>query len=344
METTQALARNARQRVDGISIDEGRELLRRVHLTVTPNSLSLRKTIKELIPEIYLLHSQGFDFAQIAGFLGQINIKIQVGTLKTYYHEFIAEKMALCNERMNEQLLILNEIKKETTGHDAKVISKEVSPSVVQQNTSIRNRVDRILSQHQKQEDAVKSDSLKKSAESEAHAAAPRKSEDLSKIQIPEIETHPEEGEFDLLTRTGTIRNAKSNVFAGEPEIPDLTRDQKLADNSNNAVALPPRSLLKCGKLKSGIKELSRRPGLPDEVYKNGLLLEHPAIQGLMLTKAERLYGAQLELIDEHGKIKLESPRFEQHFRIKWQKPIPVTEGKTSKNFTPMDESLFAKS
>jgi hypothetical protein len=337
MENTQTLARNARQRVDGISLDEGRELLRRVHLTVTPNSLSLRKTIKELIPEIYLLHSQGFDFAQIAGFLGQINIKIQVGTLKTYYHEFIAKKMALCLERMNEQLLILNEIKKETAGHDSRVVSKEVAAAVVQQKTSIRNRVDRILSKHQEQDYAAKSDDIKKNDVTESKPVV------TSKKFSPKIDTSPFEGEFDLLTDTGPVKSAKSNIFSGEgePEIPDLSMEISPSKNSNVAAASPPHSRLQCGKLQTGVKELSRRPGVPDEVYDEELILEHPAIPGLLLTKAQRLYGAQLELIDESGQTALESPRFEQHFRIKWQKPIPVMEGKTSKNFTQMDESLF---
>lgn len=87
------------------------------------------------------------------------------------------------------------------------------------------------------------------------------------------------------------------------------------------------------------VKPLERRDGVPEEVYIDGQL-EHPAIPGLMLSKDERLYGKQLEIVDQNGETYLESVK-ERIFRIKWVKPIPRTETATGANFVKMDYSLF---
>jgi len=78
---------------------------------------------------------------------------------------------------------------------------------------------------------------------------------------------------------------------------------------------------------------------VPEEVYMDGQM-EHPAISGLMLSKDERVYGGQLEIVDMNGETHLESVQ-ERIFRIKWVKPIPRTETATGANFVKMDYSLF---
>lgn len=79
---------------------------------------------------------------------------------------------------------------------------------------------------------------------------------------------------------------------------------------------------LRCLPLRTCVKQLERRDGVPEAVYQGGLL-EHPAIEGLMLTKVERLYGSCLEIVDAGGQERFETD-LEKRFRIKWQKPIPV--------------------
>ena len=78
----------------------------------------------------------------------------------------------------------------------------------------------------------------------------------------------------------------------------------------------------RCLPLRTCVKQLERRDGVPEAVYQEGLL-EHPAIKGLMLTKGERLYGSHLEIIDGGGQERFETD-LEKRFRIKWQKPIPM--------------------
>ncbi|KRH79545.1 hypothetical protein FERRO_06130 [Ferrovum sp. JA12] len=87
------------------------------------------------------------------------------------------------------------------------------------------------------------------------------------------------------------------------------------------------------------VKPLERRDGVPEEVYMDGQL-EHPAIPGLMLSKDERLYGKQLEVVDHNGEAYLESVK-DRIFRIKWVKPISRIETETGANFVKMNYELF---
>lgn len=99
---------------------------------------------------------------------------------------------------------------------------------------------------------------------------------------------------------------------------------------------------LKCGPLRPEVREFERRDGVPDFVYEEGEL-EHPAIPGLMLSRAERVYGAYLDIVDGAGETRKESTQ-ERPFRIKWKRPIPMTHGSTDGQFVNLDLSLFDQS
>lgn len=343
MDTLTKESSKTRQKINGISLEEAKDLLRRVQFTVTPNNLSLRRTIKDLIPDIYLLHSLGFDFSQLAEFLGDCNIKIQVGTLKTYYYESITEKMELCNERMNEQLLILNEIKKVTKNAEVLTQSKELEAQA-KRSGSIKNQVDHILAKQQKIEE-TKFAQVAVSAQKVSTPPAVQQPTATTKAKSkPEKIEQPLEDDFGLLTTPAPNKNVDINPFAVKPSIPFLAESPELENNNSpkTAAASPPVKLA-CGPLKSGVRQLARRADVPEEVYDDELVLEHPGIPGLLLNKDQRLYGAELEIIDEHGNKRLESMRHEKQFRIRWKSPVPVAAGLTSSNFTEMDESLFPR-
>ncbi|HIH2745201.1 TPA: hypothetical protein ACYLN4_000879 [Burkholderia lata] len=95
--------------------------------------------------------------------------------------------------------------------------------------------------------------------------------------------------------------------------------------------------------LQDGVPALKPRDGVPAHVYQPGEL-EHPAIPGLVLTLAQRLYGAGLEYCDEEGDeagvLKVETPD-EKRFRVTWRQRVPVTQTRTGSSFTKMDPALF---
>jgi hypothetical protein len=95
--------------------------------------------------------------------------------------------------------------------------------------------------------------------------------------------------------------------------------DHKSLINSLNELA---HTDLHCLPLRSGIKQLERRDNVLEEVYMD-CQLEHPAIRGLKLSKDERLYSAQLEIMEVDGKERFETS-VEKYFRILWKQPIPA--------------------
>ena len=119
-------------------------------------------------------------------------------------------------------------------------------------------------------------------------------------------------------------------------QIDELLKIRKTEDQKDNANAQPtqateplPADYLHCLALQPH-KPLERREDVPDEVYADGQM-EHPAIPGLMLSKAERLYYYRLEVAYEKGVVHFESI-LERTFRIRWVKPIPRTESNARGN------------
>lgn len=98
---------------------------------------------------------------------------------------------------------------------------------------------------------------------------------------------------------------------------------------------------LRCLPLRNCIAPLDRRDGVPEAVYQD-VMLEHPAIKGLVLTKAERLYGSHLEILDSVGQERFETA-LEKRFRIKWQSPIPMAKTSTSHQFVKFNPDVFKK-
>lgn len=108
---------------------------------------------------------------------------------------------------------------------------------------------------------------------------------------------------------------------------------------------------LLCLPVKYGIKNLERRDEVPEEVYSSEVMMEHPAIPGLMLSLEERLYGGYLEIWEADteevrdetlGEVRDENPK-EKPWRVQWKKPIARSESRTGKDHVPMNMGLFKK-
>lgn len=85
------------------------------------------------------------------------------------------------------------------------------------------------------------------------------------------------------------------------------------------------------------------RAGVPDFVHSSDEIFEHPSIPGLMLTRGQRLYPFELEYLNKlTGEVAVEED-VDRRYRIKWQKPVPMTESSTSKDFVKMNPDIFKK-
>jgi len=72
-----------------------------------------------LISYIYVLRNKGCSWEQITKLLADCNINLQVSTVRTYYSKMLADRQDECQRRLNEQILMLREVRKVTESADA---------------------------------------------------------------------------------------------------------------------------------------------------------------------------------------------------------------------------------
>lgn len=78
------------------------------------------------------------------------------------------------------------------------------------------------------------------------------------------------------------------------------------------------------------------------EVYEDGPLV-HPAIPGLILTKEQRRFGGNLEVVDcDNDFLWKKESVTERIRRLKWLEPLPKPPSSTDKDFVEMNMSLFS--
>ena len=97
---------------------------------------------------------------------------------------------------------------------------------------------------------------------------------------------------------------------------------------------------LTCITVAPRVSEESRRD-VPPEVYSDALL-EHPAIPGLLLTRAQRLTPGRLRYRNASGEEREETGKQGVN-RLNWTKPMPATILRTSGDAVEMDSSILGK-
>jgi hypothetical protein len=251
---------------------------------------------------------------------------------------------------MNEQISILDSIRKETKGTDISGIAGRVATALNKQRAMAAPKIDALFGH-----DGTPAPDLAIPMQKPAPQTHPTA---LPQAQQPggaEGQSDSESSEFGLLRLPASSPGSKGKpTFFNLDEIPQIPNvgPRPAPSAPRNTTSLPPVSpsshsgdgapKTKCRQLQEGVVPLKKREGVPAEVYQPGYM-EHPAIPGLSLSLPERLYGAALEYFDpSDAEIKLESAE-QKRFRVTWRRPIPITPTKTGSSFTVMDESLFPK-
>lgn len=87
-------------------VDEIARAMEVAALALTPDELSGRRLIEQLMPQLFVLRKKGHSFAQLTKVLnaaiGRGVAPLQSTTVKAYYHEFLVDKLDEC-ERTFEQ-------------------------------------------------------------------------------------------------------------------------------------------------------------------------------------------------------------------------------------------------
>lgn len=338
------------RRIKATDAIAARQILSMAFETIEPEDRTQRQLFAALMPELYLLRTKGFSFAQLAGLLNESGFKLQPSTVRVYYYEMLADKMQLCEQRFNEQMAVLAQVREITNGAEISTIAARVTAAREAQQGAIAAKVDAVFKKTVGVAPPVslpapRATTIDASAEPlTAVAAAPGTSADDSEAAAG--------GEFGLMAKNTSTRVAVkpgAGFFdLAEPLVPVLDGDGSVKHQTEVSAVktshVTPEEAeearpIKCVKLHPDVPMLDRRAGVPDEVYSEGIL-EHPAVPGLMLSKAERLYSQLLEFIDGDGAIRQETLN-EKRYRIKWMKPIKEAQTASKRNFVPYHKESF---
>jgi hypothetical protein len=317
------------------------EVFKAAALLITPDGQTQHQAFLQLMPHLYVLRNKGCSFLQLTDLLTKCNFTLQPSTVQSYYNAALAERMDICQQRMNEQIMLLAEVRKETKNVDV---------------ASVRDRVASI-SQNKVDSAAPKVDSIFGAVRTSSGNRQDPQVVDMVEDAQPVLPA-PVSAPVSPPTTKPSSENKKT-WLRPDPEnhilVPNINQ-LPVDEHTNTPIATPPSikeqpsssnipehdgsiKIWKCGPLQIGVVPIKKRQNVDEAVYSPGDM-EHPMIPGLMLTLEERLYGANLELINDNGEIVLETPD-QKRYRAMWRKPIPMVRSSTDGNFTEMNASLF---
>ena len=327
-----------------------REILAVAWQTIEPEERTQRQLFAALMTELYALRMKGFSFRQIASLLNDSGFSLQPGTVRSYYNEMIAARMDECKKRFDEQMALLRDAQQMTRSADLGHLAGKIVAMRQRNQELVDQRIKAVLSasdvgglQSANQDSRPQTTPANvKTAKKNAPPTPPKK-------QPAEVAQKGNESGFGLTdSRVIATGETRSSFFDGggvadEDSQVSTSGTSTSITPSAGAKREPPstqKNTLRCcaPKGKDAPPPLERRPGVPIEVYEDGLL-EHPAISGLMLTKEQRLYGALLEFINsEDGVVHIETMN-QKRFRIKWARPVQPA-GST-KDFVQLHQSTL---
>ena len=97
------------------------------------------------MPFMYVLRNKGCSWAQLTKLLTDAGFVLQPSSVRRYYGEMLATRLDICQERMNEQILLLAEVRKETKGVDVGDIGKRVAAIMNKQREQVASKLDSVF-------------------------------------------------------------------------------------------------------------------------------------------------------------------------------------------------------
>jgi hypothetical protein len=114
-------------RLSGFDFSTAETALQAAALQLAPDKQTQHQAFLKLIPYLYVLKEKGYTFTQLTKLLFELGFKLQTSTVKNYYYNALPMHMANCQLQMNENLSLLQNVRKETWGTDMAAISDQVA-------------------------------------------------------------------------------------------------------------------------------------------------------------------------------------------------------------------------
>ena len=334
------------KRISDIDISTAEAVLREAMTFIVPDDQSQRRAFVALMPFLYVLRNKGCSWTQLTALINDCGFDLQPASVRAYYSEMLTERQDMCQERLNEQILLLAEVRKMTSGVDLASISARTSAIMEKQRLAAASKIDNLFG-------VIPVN--KTSSFPEATVVKPVLPGNLQPSPRPALPFTDNPDSFGLLNlKPDGVKvspNEPSFLIHGDSSrlTPNLQFSNQTSENKKTGLRPAPsiqvnnsslnKVRLFCLALTDGPPKLSERTNVPSEVYESGEL-EHPKIPGLWLSLEERVYGAALEYSDENGEVRTETPD-EKRFRVLWKLPVKVSPTMTSSSFTPVNKALF---
>lgn len=133
------------RRLPGADISTAEAIFQAAMSLLVPDDQTQRKAFEGLMPFMYVLRNKGCSWAQLTKLLTHAGFVLQPSTVRRYYAEMLATRLDICQERMNEQILLLAEVRKETKGVDVGDIGKRVAAIMNTQRAQVASKLDSVF-------------------------------------------------------------------------------------------------------------------------------------------------------------------------------------------------------
>ena len=292
---------------------------------IEPDDLTQRRAFDRLMPQMYVLRNKGCSIPQITALLNQIGFKFQPSTVRVYYNKALASRMDICQSKMNEQNLLLAEIRKQTKGVDMSMMVDRVEAAMEKQRKQVATKIDAILTGASKPSRNTLPSLL---PVNQTGAAAPvQNSAGTAVAPASEVKRAP-------------VRAEMLNAGLTEQQLDHSIKQHDAITTTGGFAANEFK--FRCSALPEDVPQVKQRENVPKEVYQHGDM-EHIHVPGVMLSLRQRLSSIALEFVNmEDGTRRMETSD-EKRWRLLWSKPIPMTPSRTIGSFTVMDHTLFNK-
>lgn len=120
-------ARGPLQRLPGAEISTAEIVFQAAMVLLVPEDRTNRKEFESLMPYLYVLRNKGCSWAQLTKLLTDCGIRLQPSTVRSYYSEMLATRKDICQAQLQEHLLLLAQIRKETEGAELSDIAGRVA-------------------------------------------------------------------------------------------------------------------------------------------------------------------------------------------------------------------------
>ncbi|WP_247391725.1 hypothetical protein [Ralstonia pseudosolanacearum] len=121
------------------------EVVKTATLLLVPDDQTQRQVFEKLMPHLYVLRNKGCSFAQLTKLLNQCGVNLQPSTVRTYYSEMLADRLDICQARMNESIAVMAAVRSETAGVDISAISDRVQAFMHRQKQVTSAKVDSVF-------------------------------------------------------------------------------------------------------------------------------------------------------------------------------------------------------